>query len=50
MAAGWLSSLVLPLARDMTLETLDQVLHRAPYMEPASACVSAPLSLSLMNK
>ena len=39
----------LPLAQGMILESQDQVLHRAPGMEPASpsACVSAFLSLSL---
>ena len=40
----------LPWAQGMILETLD--LRRAPYMKPASpsACVSAFLSVSLMNK
>ena len=42
----------LPLAQGVTLESWDRVPHRAPCMEPASpsACVSAPLSVSLMNK
>ena len=42
----------LPSAQGMILETWDQVLYRAPCMEPASpsACVSASLSVSLMNK
>ena len=43
-----------PAAQGLTLETWDRVPHWAPCMEPASpsACVSAPLSLSLclMNK
>ena len=51
---GWLSSLALPLAQGMVLETRDPVPCQAPCMEPASpsACVSSSLSLSLflMNK
>ena len=50
----WHSSLALPAAWGVILETRDQVPHRAPCMEPVSpsACVSASLSLSpsLMNK
>ena len=50
----WLSGLALPSAQGMILEAQDRVPHQAPYIqeEPASlsACVSAPLSLSLMNK
>ena len=39
-------------AQVMILGSWDRGLHRAPCMEPASpsACVSAPLSVSLMNK
>ena len=42
----------LPLAQGVILETRDGVPHRAPCMEPAfpSACVSASLCVSLMNK
>ena len=42
----------LPLAQGVTPGSWDRVLRRAPYMEPASpsACVSASLSGSLMNK
>ena len=42
----------LPLAQVVILGFWDQVPHRVPCMEPAShsACVSAPLSVSLMNK
>ena len=42
----------LPLAQGVTLGSQDQVPRRAPCMEPAfpSACVSASLSVSLMNK
>ena len=43
----------LPLAQDMIPDSRDQVLHRAPCMEPASppsAYVSASLSVCLMNK
>ena len=45
----WLSSLALPSAQDVTLETRDQIPCWAPCMEPASlsVCVSASLSLSL---
>ena len=41
----------LPLAQGVILETWDQVLHRAPHLEPASpsACVSAPLSLRVSH-
>ena len=41
-----------PSAQGMILETRDRVPHQAPCTEPASpsACVSASLSLSLMNK
>ena len=46
---GWLSGLAPPSAQGMTLETQDRVPRQAFCMEPASpsACVSAPLSLSL---
>ena len=46
---GWLSSLALPSAQGVTLETRGRVPRRAPCMEPASpsACVPASLSLSL---
>ena len=50
---GWLSGLVLPLAQGMILETWNRVpRRRAPCVEPASpsACVSAALSLALMNE
>ena len=49
---GWLSGLALPSAQGVILETRDGVLRWAPCMEPASpsACVSASLSVSLMNK
>ena len=49
---GWLSGLVLPSAQGMILGSWDRVPHQAPCMESGSpsACVSAPLSLSLMNK
>ena len=42
----------LPLAQGVIMETRDRVLHPAPCMEPASssACVSASLCVSLMNK
>ena len=42
----------LPLAQGVILESWDRVSHQAPCMDPASpsACVSAFLSLSLMNK
>ena len=43
----------LPSAKDVILETWDRVLCQAPSMEPASppsACVSASLFVSLMNK
>ena len=42
----------LPLAQSMILDSQDLVPHPAPCMEPASlsACVSASLSVSLMNK
>ena len=51
---GGLSSLALPLAQGLILETRDGVPRQAPCMEPASPspCVSTSLSLSvsLMNK
>ena len=49
---GWLSSLASALAQGVIPGSWDQVPHRAPCMEPASpsACVSASLSLSLMNE
>ena len=42
----------LPLAQVLIPESWDRVPHKAPHGEPASpsACVSAPLSASLMNK
>ena len=42
----------LPSAQGMILESRDRVPHRAPCVESASpsACVSASLSVSLMNK
>ena len=42
----------LPSAQGLILGSRDRVPHRAPCMRPASpsACVSASLSLSLMNK
>ena len=45
----WLSSLALPSARGVILETRVHILHQAPSTEPASpsACVCAFLSLSL---
>ena len=46
----WLSGLVLLSTQGVILETWDRVLRRAPCMEPASACVCASLSLSLINK
>ena len=48
----WLSSLALPSAQGGILETQDRVPRQASCMEPASpsACVSASLSVSLMNK
>ena len=53
--AGHLGSSVvehLPLAQGMILASWDQVPHWAPCEEPASpsACVSASLSVSLMNE
>ena len=49
---GWLRGLVLSSIQGVILETWDRVPGRAPCMEPASpfACVSASLSVSLMNK
>ena len=43
--------LSLPLAQGVILESRDRLPHQAPCMEPASpsACVSASLSVSLMN-
>ena len=48
----WRSGLAPPAAWGVILGSRDQVLHRAPCMEPASpsACVSASLCMSLMNK
>ena len=42
----------LPSSQSVIPGSWDQVLHQAPCMEPASpsACVSAPLSVSLINK
>ena len=42
----------LPLAQGVIPGSWDQVLHQAPHREPVSpsACVSASLSMSLMNK
>ena len=42
----------LPLAQGVILESRDQVKHRAPCMEPASAsaCVSPSLPVSLNSK
>ena len=42
----------LPLVQGVILESRDRVPRRAPWMGPAfpSACVSASLSVSLMNK
>ena len=43
----------LPSAQGMVLGSWNRVLHRGPCMEPASppsACGSAPLSVSLVNK
>ena len=42
----------LPSAQVVILGSWDQVLHQAPHWEPASlsGCVSASLSVSLMNK
>ena len=55
VSLGHLGGLVfehLPSALGMILGSLDRVLHWAPSGEPASpsACVSDPLSVSLMNK
>ena len=55
VAGGLLGGLAverLPLARVVTLGSWDRVPHRVPCMEPASpsACVSASLSVPLMNK
>ena len=49
---GWLSGLAPPSAQGTILEALDRVPHQAPCMKPTSpsACVSASLSVSLMNK
>ena len=45
-------SVCLPLAQGMIPGSQDQVSHWVHYMEPvsSSACVSASLSVSLMNK
>ena len=42
----------LPSAQGVTLGSWDQVLHWVPHREPASpsACISASLPVSLMNK
>ena len=45
---GWLSSLALPSAQGLILETRDRVPCRAPCMEPASP--SAPLSLCVSHE
>ena len=49
---GFLMVEHLPLAQGMILGSRDQVQHRAPLRESVSpsACVSASLSVSLMNK
>ena len=49
---GWPAVEHLPSAQGVILETQDRVPHRAPCVESASpsACVSASLSVSLMNK
>ena len=51
---GWRSGVAPPEARGVILESRDRVPRQAPCMEPASpsasACVSASLSVSLMNK
>ena len=48
----WLSSLALPSAQGLILETRDQVPHWAHCREPASpsACVCVSVCLSLINK
>ena len=48
----WRRGLAPPAAWGVILETRDQIPRRAPCVEPASpsACVSASLSLSLINK
>ena len=48
----WLSGLAPPSAQGLILETQDGVPHQTPCMKPASpsACVSASLCVSLMNK
>ena len=47
--AQWLN---MPFAQVVIPGSWDQVLHQAPHREPASpsACVSASLCVSLMNK
>ena len=52
MGSPGLSGLVPPSAQGVILETRDRVPRQAPCVEPASpsACVSASLSVSLMNK
>ena len=49
---GQLSSLALPSAQGMILETQNRVPHQAPYMETASpsACVSASLSVRVSRE
>ena len=49
---GGLSGLAPPSAQGLILKSQDRVPRRAPCMEPASpsACVSASLCVSLMNK
>ena len=48
----WLSGLAPPSVQGVILETRDRIPHQAPCMESASpsACLSASLSVSLMNK
>ena len=44
---GWLSGLGPPSAQGVILEARDQVLHQAPYVEPASPSASVSASRSL---
>ena len=46
----WRSSLALPAAQGVILETLDRVPRRAPCMEPASPSAYGTAPFSLMNK
>ena len=46
----WLSSLALPAAQGVILETRDQVPQQASCGEPASPSVSLPLSLLSLNE